>query len=334
MSLLVLGVEDALGLATIRQLEADGHQVVTARAEDERRGVDLGPRTRGPADRDEAALPPGVHPYDAVLFLTPLAADPCSPAAHYLGASRRARHARALATLAEIVRAEHAPRLILRSSTALYADHKWNWVTESGVIELADASRRVASAERLAVDYARRGGDSVILRLAHPYGPGDAWTDEVVRLASKGWQPFDGPDDAYFPLVHVDDAARAVARALVAPEGVYNVAEPRPATNGELNQVLAGMAGRGRLHPLWPSIRAADRDLAMRSRRVDARRLEDATGWQATVAPTGCLGSAWFPNVHPATRGSPASLASLRCLRLPVLSVQRPPRQETDHQDR
>src|SRR5262249_25635029 len=153
----------------------------------------------------------------------PLVADPGSAAAHYLGASRRARHAKALTTLAEIVSAGHAPRLILRSSTSLHADHKRNWVTESGVIELADATRRMAWAERLAVDYARRGADSVILRLAHPYGPGDAWTDEALKLASKGWQPFAGPDDAYFPLVHVDDAARAVACTLVAPEGVYNV---------------------------------------------------------------------------------------------------------------
>jgi nucleoside-diphosphate-sugar epimerase len=274
--LLVLGVQDALGLATIRQLKADGHRVISG---------------------DGAGLSPGIRPYDAVAFLSPLVADPCSAVAHHLGASGRARHAKALTTLAEIVSAGHAPRLVLRSSTSLYADHQRNWVTESGVIELADATRQMASAERLAVNHARRGGDSVILRLAHPYGPADAWTDKVLRLASRGWQPFDGPDDAYFPLVHVDDAARAVARALVAPEGVYNVAEPRPATNGELNQVLAGMVGRGRLHPLWPSIRRADRDLAMRSRRVDASRLKDVTGWHATVAPNASLGFAAVTNL-------------------------------------
>jgi nucleoside-diphosphate-sugar epimerase len=262
-SLLVLGAEDALGQSTIRHLESGGHRI---------------------------ELTTGAQRYDAVVFLAPLVADPSSAAAHYLGAPRRARHARALAALAEIVSAGRGPRLILRSSTSLYADHKRNWVTESGVIGLAGATRRMASAERLAVGYARRGGDSVVLRMAHPYGPGDAWTGEVLRLASKGWQPFAGPDDAYFPLVHVNDAARAVACALAAPEGVYNVAEPRPATNGELNQALAGMAGRGRLHPLWPSIRRADRDLAMRSRRVDASLLGEATGWQATAAPSVCLG--------------------------------------------
>ena len=32
LSLLVLGVEDALGLATVRHLEADGHQVTAALA--------------------------------------------------------------------------------------------------------------------------------------------------------------------------------------------------------------------------------------------------------------------------------------------------------------
>lgn len=283
LSVLVLRVEDALGLATIPQLEADGHLVIAAQVEGEQRGIDLGPRTRDPSGGDGAGLSPGTQRYDAVAFLAPLVADPWSAAAHYLGASRRARHVKALATLAEIMSAGQVPRLILRSSSSLYADHGRDRVTESGVIELADAIQQAASAERLAVGCGRRGSDTVILRLAHPYGPGDAWTDEVLRWASRGWQPFAGPDDAFFPLVHIDDEAGAIACGLCAPQGVYNVAERQPPTNDELNHLVAGVVGQARLHPLWPSIRRADRGLAMRSQRVEASRLEEATGWQAVV---------------------------------------------------
>ena len=92
LSLLVLGVEDAFGLATIRQLEADGHQVIAAHVEGRRSGTDLGLPARGPSGGDGAGLSPGTQPCDAMVFLAPLAADACSAAAYHLTASRRARH--------------------------------------------------------------------------------------------------------------------------------------------------------------------------------------------------------------------------------------------------
>ena len=104
-----------------------------------------------------------------------------------------------------------------------------------------------------------------MLRLARPYGSDDPWTDHILRLANKGWQPFDGPESAFVPTVSLIDATAAVVAALDAPTGIYNIADPVTTTNGQLNDLLASITGKQSLEPLYPSYSKADRDLLQRS---------------------------------------------------------------------
>jgi nucleoside-diphosphate-sugar epimerase len=285
-SVLAVGVSDAVGGCAVRLLESTGHRV-SAVVVDHRGLRGLGPTTRVVAISDTSQLRREVRSHDVVAFLEPLVADPHSATAHLWRTPRRARQARDLSVLDGALEAETKPgsRLILRSTTALYAGHGHAWIDEEGDIEPSDGTRLAAWAERLATDHGRRGGASVVLRMARPYGRGDPWTTESFRLAAKGWQPFAGPDDAYVPLVGAGDAASAITHALDAPAGVYNVADRYPATNSQLNATLAAAVGQPRLHPLWPSIRRADRDRLTRSLRVDSDRFANATGWHSTVAP-------------------------------------------------
>jgi hypothetical protein len=61
-----------------------------------------------------------------------------------------------------------------------------------------------------------RDGTGVVLHLARPYGPHGPWTHETLRLARKGWQPFEGPDPAFVPTASLIDATTAVVAALEA----------------------------------------------------------------------------------------------------------------------
>ena len=83
-----------------------------------------------------------------------------------------------------------------------------------------------------------------------------------------------GPPGAYRPMLWLGDAAAAIASALRAPAGTYNVADADPPTNAEIDAALAAAAGVAALRPPTPQ----DGPMA-RSQRVSSRRLRDATGW-------------------------------------------------------
>ena len=182
-------------------------------------------------------------------------------------------------SLADALSAAPQTRLVQRSTSALYADGGRREIREDWPIEPNDATRIAVDAERVAHEHRRRGGAAVVLRLADPYGAEDHWSTRLDVLARRGWEPFDGPPDAYFPLVRLDDAATAVTVALFAPDGTYNVASADVHTNGQLNAIFSQRAGR-ELQPLYETYRSADRELRDRSCRLDPSTLARATGWR------------------------------------------------------
>jgi hypothetical protein len=66
-------------------------------------------------------------------------------------------------------------------------------------------------AERAVARFAENGRTGVVLRLGLLYGPGTGSDTPAERYASFG------------ATLHIDDAGRALAAALEAPSGVYNV---------------------------------------------------------------------------------------------------------------
>jgi len=255
---LALGVEDQLGVEAVRAIAAAGARVEVVDYLEE--GADL--RTR-----------------DAVVNLTPALEQPRSWLGHLVRMSGRRRRWQLAASLAEALQQVPNLRFIQRSTAALYVDGGDEWIDEDWPLEPNDATFLADAFEGIARAHSEGGGDAVVLRFGHPFDSRIPCDGEIARLARKGWLPFWGRDDAYLPLVRIDDAAAAVVAALEAPPGTFNVAAPDLYTNERLNARAARLAGHD-LASLEPAIRAADRDLLDRSWRLTSAAFTRATGWQ------------------------------------------------------
>ena len=88
-------------------------------------------------------------------------------------------------------------------------------------------------------------------------GPDSGLTLTDIERARTGISPSVGRRDAYRPTVWLDDAAAAVAAALEAPAGVYNVADADPPTRGEIDAALAAVVGRSRDSSASPTASSA-----------------------------------------------------------------------------
>ena len=91
-----------------------------------------------------------------------------------------------------------------------------------------------------------------------------------------------GPPDSYVSSIHVADGAAAVAAALHAPAGTFNVVDDEPLTKREYAQALARAAGT----TMWlcgpgrAALVFGDRLTSLtRSLRVSNARFRAATDW-------------------------------------------------------
>jgi nucleoside-diphosphate-sugar epimerase len=109
-------------------------------------------------------------------------------------------------------------------------------------------------------------------------GPDSGSTLAALEGARGGASPAIGPPSAYRPTLWLDDAAAAIAAALRAAAGTYNVADTDPATNAEIDAALAAAVGVQALRP--PAAQDGPR---ARSQRVSSRRLREASGWAPRV---------------------------------------------------
>lgn len=93
------------------------------------------------------------------------------------------------------------------------------------------------------------------------------------------------PARAYVARVWLDDAGRAVAAALAAPAGTYNVVDDAPLRRAEADAALAAAVGRERLRAPLAALAAAlpPTRVLRRSQRVSNRALREATGWAPEV---------------------------------------------------
>ena len=125
-------------------------------------------------------------------------------------------------------------------------------------------------------------GDTVVLRFGLFRGPDSDLTLGSIEAAHAAFSPVLGRRDAYHPTLWLGDAATAIAAAIAAPAGTYNVADEEPATNAEIEAALAAVVG---VRELRAAVDEVPPHLApvWRSNRVSSRRLQDATGWSPRV---------------------------------------------------
>lgn len=177
----------------------------------------------------ESAIPGGV---DLVVFTaSPDRGDEQAYRAVYLDG---------LATLLATPACADLRRLVLASSTAVYAQDDGGWVDEHGDTRpLRFNGAVMLEAEQLA--RARTRAEVVVARLGGIYGPGPG---AFLRSVAAGELRL--PDrPAWTNRVQVDDAARALLHLaeLPQPAALYNVVDDTPATRHEVAAWARGELG-------------------------------------------------------------------------------------------
>jgi nucleoside-diphosphate-sugar epimerase len=178
----------------------------------------------------------------------------------------------ASAAIARAAQAAGVQRLVQESIAFVYADGGDAWLDEDAPVAGGGVTTTALTAERNARELF--DGDAVVLRFGLFLGPDSGSSVATLGAARGGASSAVGPPSAYRPTLWLDDAAAAIAAALHAPAGTYNVADTDPPTNAEIDAALAAAVGVEALRPGVPQ----DGPLA-RSQRVSSRRLREASGW-------------------------------------------------------
>jgi nucleoside-diphosphate-sugar epimerase len=283
MKVIVIGITDPVACQAAVLMAAAGHQVTGVLSGGQQPCPQVTRMARIVSAGDTPALTATCRDHDAICDLSTVPDTPASTCLHLLRTRARRSRQRLAAVAHAAIAASGVRRLIQRSAASVYADGGHAWLDETSPVMPGPLIRSCLDAEAAAAGHAQRGGDAVVLRLGAVYGPDDPVTRAMIRTARRGWQPFEGPPDAYRPTVSGQDAAAAVVRALYVPPGTYNVADTQPPTVQELNDILASAVG-ARLHPLWPAFRRADEEHVARSQRVSAAAYQSAAGWTASTS--------------------------------------------------
>lgn len=221
-----------VGEALTKRLTEGGHQVVALR----RNGKHL-PRNAAPVVADLLqpatlrALPPGI---DAVVYAA-------SPGERTDEAYRLTYVVGLSNLLAEVTRSKQSvSRVILVTSTAVYAQSDGSWVNEAAPTQPSHFSgQRLLEAEDLLLGSPVA---SVAVRLAGIYGPSRT---RLVDRVQAGDATFDPSRTRYTNRIHRDDCARALAHLLTldAPAPVYVGVDDDPAPEREVLEWLAARLG-------------------------------------------------------------------------------------------
>src|SRR4051794_1856413 len=270
----ITGSTGVIGRRAVRELLGAGHRVtgVTRSARGRERLEGLG-APAGEADVfDEASLRRAFEGADAVVNLLthiPSIDRMADPSAW--DENNRLR-TEASAAIARAAGAAGVQRLVQESIAFVYADGGDAWLDEDAPAVGGGVTTTALTAERNARELF--DGDTVVLRFGLFAGPDSGFTTAALEAARGGASSAVGPPGAYRPMLWLDDAAAAIAAAVSAPAGTYNVADADPPTNAEIDAALAAAAGVEALRPQTPQ----DSPLA-RSQRVSSRWLREATGW-------------------------------------------------------
>src|SRR5215217_4285966 len=272
--IVITGSTGVIGRRAVRELLAAGHRVtgVTRSTRGRERLDSLGARAVEADVFDEASLRRAFDGADAVVNLLthiPSIDRMADPSAWEENDRLRTE---ASAAIARAARAARVQRLVQESIAFVYADGGEEWLDEDSPAVGGGVTTTALTAERNARELF--DGDTVVLRFGLFTGPDSGFTLAALEAARGGASTALGPPGAYRPMVWLDDAQAAIAAALRAPAGTYNVADADPPTNAEIDAALAAAVGVDALRPRPPQ----EGPLA-RSQRVSIRRLREATGW-------------------------------------------------------
>jgi nucleoside-diphosphate-sugar epimerase len=281
-NIVITGATGVVGRRAVRELLAAGHRVsgVTRSLRGRRLLEGLGARPIEADVFDLASLTVAFAGADTVVNLlthVPPADQMMAPGAW--DENNRLRR-EASAAIARAAQDAGAARLVQESLALLYLDGGDAWLDEDAPVAGGDRTAMALTAEANATE--RFAGDTVVLRFGLFIGPDSGVTQANIEAARGGISPNLGRREAYRPTVWLDDAGAAVAAAVGAHAGIYNVADEDPPTSAEMDAALAAVVGRDSLRPAMDEVPPGLEALA-RSQRVSSRRLRAATGWVPRV---------------------------------------------------
>jgi nucleoside-diphosphate-sugar epimerase len=171
---------------------------------------------------------------DADTLLYAVGHDPAG------GASRWAVHVDGLRAVLDAV-SPQVRRVVLISSTGVYAEQGGGWVDETTPCRPSRESGRALLAAEAALAAHRCGERGIVLRLAGIYGPGRL--PRRAELASG--EPLPIAAGEHVNLIHVEDAASAVlaAEAHAQPPRTYLVSDGHPIERRDYFAELARQFG-------------------------------------------------------------------------------------------
>lgn len=284
MKVFVTGATGVLGRSAVAALLEDGHEVSgIARDEPKARGLETMGATavRQASLLDQDALACALEGFDAVCNLVthvPVGTAAIRPGAWKTNDQLRSKGS---SVVAQAARDSGVRTLVQESVSLMYADGGDSWITEKSTLAVTRATDPAAVAEDNASRFDSASRTTVILRFGLLVGK-DPITRWLLNRARGGRPITLGAPGAWAHLVHPHDAGTAVAAALAAPGGVYNVGAD-PVRRCDMNQVFAGAVGRESLrHVSRLMVRLGGERVApmTRSHRVSSAKLHEVTGWK------------------------------------------------------
>jgi nucleoside-diphosphate-sugar epimerase len=284
MRVFVAGGTGAVGRHTIPALVQQGH-TVTALARTPEKAAALtaqGATAALVSLFDRSALAAAFAGHDAVINL----ATAIPPMTRWMSAKAWRNNDRVRtegsAAVVDAALAADVGRVVQESVSMLYCDQGARWVDEEGPVDRYPMARGNLAAEANAHRFSEAGGTGIVVRFGWFYGPGAAHSEQLLALARRHLGMVLGPPDSYVSSIHVADAAAAVAAALHAPAGTFNIVDDEPLTKREYADALARATGttmwlRG---PGRAALVFGDRLTSLtRSLRVSNAQFRTATGW-------------------------------------------------------
>ncbi|WP_157432732.1 MULTISPECIES: NAD(P)-dependent oxidoreductase [Aeromicrobium] len=283
MKIFLTGASGVMGRSSIDALHRAGHDVVglarTRETAELIRAAGAEPCLGDIFDRP--AMTAGMQGCDAVANLAtkvPVGSGALRPGS-LKKIDRIRQHGSRI--VADAARRADVGRIVQQSLSFIYADHGDEWIDEHSPVDVTRATEPVVVAEDHLQAFAADGGTSVSLRFGLITGddPNTAW---LFRRAGAGRSIGLGDEMSWMHVIHPADVGTAVAHALTAPGGVYNVgAEPVQRRDYvDTIALAAGRKGGGHFLPPWILRLGAEKlEILVRSQRVSSQLFSDRTGW-------------------------------------------------------
>ena len=260
MRVFVAGATGVLGRRTVLRLVAGGHQVVgLSRSHANMEWLKANGAEPRQGDLFNAAQVRELsRDCDAVLHLATAIPDKIRSRAKDWAMNDRIRR-EGTKNLIEVALANRAKVYIQQSVTFIYGHRNGEWVDEEAPVTAEGAPRLQSTLdmERMAAEAAARGLPVINLRCGAFYCWDSSQTQTIFRMVKRGLFPVIGDGSACWNLIHVDDAAAAVVKAVenhASNTGqTFNICDDEPVTFRVLVDYVAEVLGarRPRSIPPW-----------------------------------------------------------------------------------